>query len=344
MGATAGGREALAVDVDPSPGDIHPDRRLSSGTSARGGARVPPDSTGTVNCPGGPKVCHGPNHHIPGLDHRAAGAPSPVGGTMLTAVWGVHAQVSVSGAIEHALAAVDALAPRLAAASAILAVGLAAGWVLGGVVQRLSATMDVGSTVYDSPLGRPFDGAEGVSRAIGRAAAYSIYLVSTYAATNALGVDVLSVWVEELLSILPALVAGVVILLVGFVVATYVAEFLRDSQAAARAGITPLFVTAVQLTLYLLVVVLGLDTMGVDVRILTTFARAFAFGLAGAVAIGLGVAFGLGSKDYVARNIEDWVEGARETATDLDESLELDDPGGRVGGEPESEKTEPERA
>lgn len=248
--------------------------------------------------------------------------------------------MSASAAVRGALEAVIAFGPRLLASFLILLLGLAIGWLLGGVVRRMATAMDVDEAVMGTPLERPFESAGGVSRVAGRIAAYYVYLVAVFAATDALGVDLLSAWLSEVVSYVPALVGGVLIIVIGFVVATYIGEHLRASRTAARAGITPLFVTAVQLTLYLIVIVVGLDTMGVDVRILTTFARAFAFGLAGAVAIGLGVAFGLGSKDYVARNIEDWVEGARETATELDESLELDDPTAPAAGDGDVEETE----
>lgn len=54
-------------------------------------------------------------------------------------------------------------------------------------------------------------------------------------------------------------------------------------------------------------IVIGLDTMQVDVEILYIFAGAVAGGLGLALAIGLGIALGLGGRDYVAENIDDWV-------------------------------------
>jgi len=49
--------------------------------------------------------------------------------------------------------------------------------------------------------------------------------------------------------------------------------------------------------------------MGVDVQILNTFAQAAAWGLAAGIALAIGIAFGLGGRDYVATNIGDWLPG-----------------------------------
>jgi len=61
-------------------------------------------------------------------------------------------------------------------------------------------------------------------------------------------------------------------------------------------------------------IVIGLDTMGINVEILYVFAQALAWGIAAAVAIALGISFGLGSRGYVDDNIDRWMGNAREAA------------------------------
>lgn len=70
--------------------------------------------------------------------------------------------------------------------------------------------------------------------------------------------------------------------------------------------------------------VFGLDTMGIDVSILYVFGRAIAWGLAAALALGVGIAVGWGAHNYVANNIDRWMGRAsagtpspsRQTQTD----------------------------
>ena len=56
-------------------------------------------------------------------------------------------------------------------------------------------------------------------------------------------------------------------------------------------------------------IVVGLDTMQIDVEILYIFASA--------IAGGLGLALGLGGRDYVSENIDDW---AGKASTEMDSS------------------------
>jgi len=69
------------------------------------------------------------------------------------------------------------------------------------------------------------------------------------------------------------------------------------------------FADGLRVFLYFVVTVIGLGTMGVDVQILNTFAQAAAWGLAAGIALAIGIAFGLGGRDYVATNIGDWLPG-----------------------------------
>ena len=74
-----------------------------------------------------------------------------------------------------------------------------------------------------------------------------------------------------------------------------------------------------QVFLYFIVIVVGLDTIQIDVEILHIFASAVAGGLGLALAIGLGIALGLGGRDYVAENIDDWA-GKASTEMDFSET------------------------
>lgn len=48
--------------------------------------------------------------------------------------------------------------------------------------------------------------------------------------------------------------------------------------------------------------------MGIDATVLHTVARAASYAVGFAVALAVGTALGWGGKDYVADNVDDWVE------------------------------------
>lgn len=86
------------------------------------------------------------------------------------------------------------------------------------------------------------------------------------------------------------------IIIVGFVVADFVADAIRRTRAPTEAGaVTRWFAQGTRLFLYFIVLTIDLDTMGIDVGILFVSARAVAWGLA--IALGAGIALGWGGKD-----------------------------------------------
>jgi hypothetical protein len=76
--------------------------------------------------------------------------------------------------------------------------------------------------------------------------------------------------------------------------------------------------------LYFTAIVIGLDTMGIDVSILYVFANAIAWGVAAALAIGVGLAIGWGGHEYVANNINQWMGRASEGAPTPEEPRQTD--------------------
>jgi uncharacterized membrane protein len=79
------------------------------------------------------------------------------------------------------------------------------------------------------------------------------------------------------------------------------------TRAATQTAYTAWFAAGTRMFLYFTAIVIGLDTMGVNVGILFVFAEAVAWGLAAAIAIGFGIAVGWGGHTYVQENIDRWM-------------------------------------
>lgn len=237
--------------------------------------------------------------------------------------------------LEETTNAVLTYLPRVAGALAILLVGWVVGRLIAGVVRRLVGAVRLDQMVLETPLGQVLGGSQ---RAVGNAFAslgkWFVYALAILAASNALAISVLSEWMSQAVSYLPAFVAGLVIIVLGFVFADFVGDAIERTRAATRTAYTTWFATGVRLFLYFNVIVIGLATMGVDVSILYTFSEAFAWGTAAAIALGVGIAVGWGSKDYVANNIGDWMSSAQQgtptpgqpSATDGGQTPSPDDP------------------
>ncbi|MCU4752773.1 hypothetical protein OB919_12435 [Halobacteria archaeon AArc-curdl1] len=210
--------------------------------------------------------------------------------------------------LQDPVANLAAFLPRLVGALAILLVGWVVGRLAGRVVMRIADGIELDRMVLETPLGRILGGTErAVSRTFGKLAKWFVYGLAILAAANTLAIALLSQWVSTAVSYLPAFVAGLLVIVLGFVVADFIGDMIERTRAATRTAYTRWFADGARVFLYFTALVIGLSTMGIDVTILYVFARALAWGLAAAIAIGVGVALGWGGKDYVADNIDRWM-------------------------------------
>ncbi|WP_254532469.1 mechanosensitive ion channel family protein [Natrinema gelatinilyticum] len=218
------------------------------------------------------------------------------------------AQAQVPDWLQDPIAEFVTFLPRLLGALIILVIGWIVGRLAGRVVRRIADSIELDRMVLETPLGRILGGTEqAVSGAFGKLAKWFVYGLALLAAANALAIATLSEWVSTAVSYLPAFVAGLLVIVLGFVVADFIGDAIERTRAATQTAYTSWFATGARVFLYFTAIVIGLDTMGIDVGILYVFARALAWGLGAAVAIGVGVAFGWGGKDYVAENIGGWM-------------------------------------
>ncbi len=224
---------------------------------------------------------------------------------------------AIGAELQEAIGALFGFLPDLIVAIAVLAIGYVVGGRLQGVVRRTGQRARLDEKVQGTALGPLFpDRAGAVSEAFGAIVKYYVFLLALVVAAEHLGIGLLTQWLTGAVSYLPSLIAGVVILVVGLFIADYVADVVRRSTAAREAGFSATFAAATKAVLYFVVVVIGLETMGVDVTILYTFAEAFALALALAFALAVGIAVGWGGKEYVAENLEGWLDSSREVASD----------------------------
>jgi hypothetical protein len=223
--------------------------------------------------------------------------------------WTLLQAGGVSEYVEETIAAVITFIPRLVGAVVILLIGWVLGKAAGRLVRTLTDRVQIDRAVLDTPLGRMLGGTErAVSKSFGTLGKWFVYALAVLAAANVLAIPLLSQWVSTATAYLPAFIAGLLVIVVGFVVADFIGDAIMHTRAATRTPYTSWFATGTRMFLYFTAIVIGLDTMGIDVEILFVFARALAWGLAAAIALGLGIALGWGGHGYVADNIDRWTQ------------------------------------
>ncbi|KAB1191933.1 hypothetical protein GJR96_00155 [Haloferax sp. MBLA0076] len=224
-------------------------------------------------------------------------------------------QVTLTDSLVQLTNEVIAFLPRLLGALLILIVGWFVARIAGRVITGLADRVEIDKAVLATPIGNILGGTEAaVSRAFGTLGRWFVYALTILAAADVLAVDLFSEWIATAASYAPAFVAGLLVIVLGFVVADFIGDAITRTRAATETPYTSIFAVGTRVFLYFTAVVIGLSTMGVDVAILFTIAQAFAWGLAAALAIGVGGAIAFGARDYVAANVERWMGSARSVA------------------------------
>lgn len=175
-------------------------------------------------------------------------------------------------------------------------------------VEALADRMDLGEAVLETPLGVAFESTGEVDVVFGRLARYFVYLAALVIAVGLSGIRALVSPVEEAARYVPSILGAVLIVVVGFVVAGYVGRSIVESELLEGRALATVLSKTVQAIIYFVVVTLALDALGYSTAILNTLAEAVALGVGLGVALAIGIAVGLGSQDYVAEHVDEWVE------------------------------------
>jgi preprotein translocase subunit SecF len=230
---------------------------------------------------------------------------------------------SVEAALQDFAADIMTLLPRILGAVLVLIIGWIVGRAAGRIVRVLADRSEIDRMTMNTPIGRMIGGTErSISMTLGKIARWFVYALAVLAAADVLAIEMLSQWISAAVSYLPAFLGGLLFILFGFIVADFIGDMIQRTQAATRTRYTRYFADGVRMFLYFTAIVIGLDTMGINVDFLYIIARALTWGLALALALAVGIGAGWGSKDYVADNIDRWMRKGREKSQEMRDSGE----------------------
>lgn len=142
-------------------------------------------------------------------------------------------------------------------------------------------------------------------RAIGKMVFWLTMLVAVLLASSALGLENVREMFGRMLSFIPTLISGTVIIILGMIVGEFVRALIVASAGAVE-GVN----TVAKLTkgvMVMIAVFMALQQVGVTEEIVTA---AFTL-ILGSIALAAGLAFGLGNRDLAGEVIRRWYEEGR---------------------------------
>jgi len=213
--------------------------------------------------------------------------------------------------------------PKMAGAVVVLIIGWTVGRLLGKGVAKVLDRAGIDDVLRKNVFGKALERSGitvvGFFNLIIR---WFVYLIAILAAVNVLDIVILSSYMNQVVSYLPNLIAGMFILVVGFIVSDWMVDTVDAVTAESQVQFAKLFTTALRFFLYFVVTFIALTQMRIDITILNVLVNALAWGAGIGLGIGLAIAFGWGLKEVVATKAEEWIDKATETAKKVEKAAE----------------------
>lgn len=189
--------------------------------------------------------------------------------------------------------------PQIVGAIAILLIGLVVAYLLRLAVRKLTLGAENLLLRSAEKRGLKDPGRRSYSALIGNLAFWSVLLFFMAASANVLDWQIFSKFLGGLLTYLPQLFSGLLIILAGIVLGGVVRSLIESTASSTGMPRAELPARIAQAAVVITAIVVGIDQLGIDITFLTT---SFIV-IAGVLLFGAALSFGLGAKDYIANLI-----------------------------------------
>lgn len=190
--------------------------------------------------------------------------------------------------------------PRIASAILLLLIGWAVARLMSHMLVRAIRRLD---TLWQRlVLKRAVENVQAnhpPTRIVGELVFWLLMLVFVTLATEVLGLGIFGIWLKKIVTYLPLAFAGILIMLVGFVVSSLVRDLVASASETAGLSHGDLLARTAQITILLFAMIMGIDQIGIDIMFLSIIAGVVLAAMLGGIAL----AFGLGARTHVSNII-----------------------------------------
>jgi hypothetical protein len=148
---------------------------------------------------------------------------------------------------------------------------------------------------------------------IANVAKWFIRLIVLVSAFDALGLPAVSQVLQQLLLWLPNLVVALVVLVLAGLAANALAGLVRGTAAESGLGNPDLLANVARVAVWAFAIVVAVNQIGIATELVNTLFMA----TVGAVALALGLSFGLGGRETAAQIVRGWYERSQEAGPQL---------------------------
>jgi hypothetical protein len=223
--------------------------------------------------------------------------------------WGDAVLISITDALRNFLG----FLPALVGAILILTLGWILSGILAGVVERLLKTVGferASETAGIAAFVRRSGSGWTASKVVAEIVKWFIRLVAIQAAAQILGMGQITQIINSILLFLPNLVVALAIVVLGAFIANFVSGLVRGTVGEMGFSNPDLIASVARYAIIVFAVVAAVDQLGIAETVVNTLL----IGTVAAVALALGLAFGLGGQQTAAQIAQGWYEQGRKAS------------------------------
>ena len=223
--------------------------------------------------------------------------------------WGTAVMTSLTAALALFLGAI----PKVIGFLLILVIG----WLIAAALARVVSSVlravrfndlaqRAGLSGFVQKMGLQTDAAGFVATI----AKWFVRLIVLVSAFDALGLPAVSQVLQQLLLWLPNLVVAMIALVIGGLAANGLSRLVRGAAAESGLGRPDLLANVARVAVWAFAIVVAVNQIGIATALINTLFMA----VVGAVALALGLAFGLGGRETAASIVRNWYESGQRAA------------------------------
>jgi hypothetical protein len=231
--------------------------------------------------------------------------------------WGTAVMTSLTAALAMLLSAI----PKVIGFLVILIIGWLIASALAAAVTAILRAVKfndlaqrAGLTGFVQQMGLRTDAAGFVALI----AKWFVRLIVLVSAFDALGLPAVSQVLQQLLLWLPNLVVAIIALVIGGLAANAVSRLVRGATAESGLGNPDVLAAIARVGIWAFAIVVAINQMGIATTLVDTLFMA----TVGAIALALGLAFGLGGRDTAAMIVRNWYESGQQAAPRLQQAAD----------------------
>ncbi|MBO0765092.1 MAG: hypothetical protein J2P50_10955 [Hyphomicrobiaceae bacterium] len=229
---------------------------------------------------------------------------------------------AITNSMAQALSLILAAVPRIIGFVIIVAIG----WFIASLIAKAVSALLRSIRFNDMAERSGFAGFvanTGVetdsSGFVAEIAKWFVRLITLVVGFDALGLPAVSDVLRQLLLWLPNLAVAIAVLILGGLAANWLAGLVRGATAKADLGNPDLLASIARIATWAFAVVVALNQIGIARELVNTLFMA----TVGAVALALGLAFGIGGRDTAAEVVRNWYDRSRGIGAKAGEASEV---------------------